>query len=105
MTVTNPKAILGPVMEYCILVAITGSARLSNISANDALPITFAYVAGTMTSATSCAGATTAEDDNNIGSDETDSFNASINETTLTATASTLTASIGFAGKFRGTVN
>ena len=102
---TNPKAIPGAVMEYCILIANTGSATLSNISAIDALPATFTYAAGTMTSGTSCAGATTAEDDNNIGSDETDPVGASVSGTTLTATASTLTASGGLAVKFRGTVN
>lgn len=102
---TNPKAIPGAVMEYCILVSNTGSATLSNIAASDTMPSNYTYAAGTITSGTSCASATTAEDDNNIGADETDPFGAAISGATLTATASTLTAGGGFAVKFRGNVN
>lgn len=102
---TNPKAIPGAVMEYCILISNTGSATLSNISASDAMPVKFTYAAGTMTSGTTCAGATTAEDDNNIGTDETDPYGASVSGTTITATAGTLSASVNFALKFLGTVN
>lgn len=54
---------------------------------------------------TSCAGATTAEDDNNTGTDETDPYGAAISGTTLAATASSITAGGSFALKFRGTVN
>ncbi len=102
---TNPKAIPGAVMEYCVLITNVGSATLTNISASDPLPATFTYAAGTMTSGTTCAGATTAEDDNNVGADESDPYGASINGTTITGTAALLTAGGSFALKFRGTVN
>ena len=102
---TNPKAIPGAVIEYCILVSNTGTNTLNSVVASDTLPANFTYGAGTMTSGTSCAAATTAEDDNNIGTDETDPFGASISGTALTANAATLSASSNFALKFRGTVN
>lgn len=102
---TNPKAIPGAVMEYCILITNTGSATLSSISASDPLPAKFTYAPGTMTSGTTCAGATTAEDDNNTGTDESDPYGASISGTTITGTANSLSAGGAFALKFRGTVN
>lgn len=101
----NPKAIPGAVMEYCILISNTGSATLSSISASDPLPAKFTYAAGTMTSGTTCAGATTTEDDNNTGTDESDPYGAAISGTTITGTAPSLTAGGAFALKFRGTVN
>lgn len=102
---TNPKAIPGAVIEYCILVSNTGTNTLSNIAASDTLPANFTFAAGTMTSGTTCASATTAEDDNNAGTDESDPFGAAISGTALTASAATLSASSNFALKFRGTVN
>ena len=102
---TDPKAIPGAVVEYCILVSNTGTNTLSNIAASDSLPTSFTYSAGTMTSGTSCAAATTADDDNSLGADESDPFGAAISGTALTATAASLGASSSFALKFRGTVN
>jgi uncharacterized repeat protein (TIGR01451 family) len=102
---TNPKAIPGAVIEYCILVSNTGTNTLSNIAASDTLPANFTFAPGTMTSGTSCAAATTAEDDNNTGTDESDPYGAAISGTSLTASAATLTASSSFALKFRGSVN
>ena len=102
---TNPKAIPGAVVEYCILVSNTGTNTLSTIAASDSLPASFTYSAGTMTSGTSCAAATTPEDDNNSGTDESDPYGAAISGTSLTASAATLSASGNFALKFRGTLN
>lgn len=102
---TYPKAIPGAVVEYCILVSNNGTAALTSIVATDTLPANFTYAAGSMMSGSSCASATTAEDDNNSGTDETDPFGASISGATVTATASSLSASTGFALKFRGTLN
>ena len=102
---TNPKAIPGAVMEYCILITNNGTATLTSLAVSDTLPANFTYAAGTMTSGSNCASATTAEDDNNAGADESDPHGASISAGVLGATASTLTASSSFALKFRGTVN
>lgn len=102
---TNPKAIPGAVMEYCILIMNNDSAAISNVSATDSMPANFTYAAGTMTSGASCAAATTAEDDDNIGPDETDPYGAAFSGSTLTATANSIPGLSGFALKFRGTVN
>lgn len=100
-----PKAIPGAVVEYCILVSNTGTSTLTNVVASDNLPSNFTYAAGTLRSGTSCAAATTAEDDDASGADETDPHGASISGTALSATASSMPAVTGFALKFRGTVN
>lgn len=102
---TNPKAIPGAVMEYCILISNTGTNTLTSIVASDTLPSNFTYAAGTMTSGSNCSTATTAEDDNNAGADETDPFGGAISGTALSGSANSLSASSGFALKFRGTVN
>lgn len=101
---TNPKAIPGALVEYCILITNTGPTVVSNVSALDSLPAAFTYAPGTMLSGTTCAGAITAEDDDNTGADETDPFGAAISGTSLTATASSLSAGQSFALKFRGTI-
>lgn len=100
-----PKAIPGAVVEYCILVSNTGTSTLTNVVASDNLPSNFSYAAGTLRSGTSCATATTVEDDNATGADESDPHGASISGTALSATASSMPAVTGFALKFRGTVN
>ncbi len=102
---TNPKAIPGALVEYCILVSNTGSATVTNVTASDPLPGNFTFAAGTMFSGTSCAAASTTEDDNATGTDESDPFGAAISGTTLTATASSLSAAQSFALRFRGTIN
>lgn len=102
---TNPKAIPGAVMEYCILITNNGAASMTSLAVSDTLPANFTYAAGTITSGSNCASATTAEDDNNAGADESDPHGASISAGVLGATASMLTASSSFALKFRGTVN
>ncbi|MFM5950208.1 MAG: proprotein convertase P-domain-containing protein [Novosphingobium sp.] len=100
-----PKAIPGALVEYCILVANTGPAALTNLSASDSLPANFTYSASTLQTANSCTGSPTAEDDNSTGTDETDPFGAAISGTTVTGTASSLASGAAYALRFRGTVN
>ncbi|WP_374417947.1 proprotein convertase P-domain-containing protein [Novosphingobium arvoryzae] len=99
-----PKAIPGGVMEYCILVSNTGTATLTNVTATDPLPPHVTYVPGSLTSGSSCAAATTAEDDDATGADEGDPFGAGISGTTIGAAAATLTGGASFAIKFRTTI-
>lgn len=101
----NPKAIPGAVMEYCVLITNTGLATLTNLVATDPLPASFTYGAGTLLSGASCSGATTVEDDDNSGADESDPFGASITGTTITASAGSLGAGSAFAIRFRGIIN
>lgn len=102
---TNPKAIPGAVMEYCILITNNGAATITSLAVSDTLPTNFTYATGTMTSGSNCASATTAEDDNNAGADESDPYGASISSGLISASTASLTASGSFALKFRGTVN
>ncbi len=102
---TDPYRIPGAVIEYCILVSNPGSATATSITATDALPANMTYTAGSMTSGANCAAATTAEDDDAAGADETDPFGASISGTTITATAASLGPNASFALKFRTTVD
>lgn len=102
---TNPRAIPGAVMEYCILVQNPGSATATNVIGTDVIPAALTYTAGSLLSGTTCAGATNAEDDNATGADESDPYGASISGSTLTATAPSLGPGSGFALKFRTTVN
>ena len=102
---TDPYAIPNAVIEYCILISNPGSATATSIAATDALPANITYTAGTMTSGTTCAAATTPEDDNATGADESNPFGASISGSTITATAASLGPSDAFALKFRATVN
>lgn len=102
---TNPKAIPGAVVEYCILVSNAGSATLSAVVATDTLPSGITYIAGTLMTGTSCALATTAEDDDNTGADETDPNGASASGATVIATGTSVAPAAGFALNFRGTIN
>jgi len=101
---TNPRAIPGAVMEYCILVQNPGSGTATNVVGTDTIPAALTYIAGSITSGATCGAATTAEDDNATGADESDPFGASVSGTVLTATAATLGPSAGFALKFRATI-
>lgn len=105
ISATNPKALPGAVVRYCILVSNAGSATATNITVADAIPSRVTYIPGTMLSGTSCAGATTAEDDNATGADESDPFGVSVTGTTLTGTAASIGPASGFAIAFNATVN
>jgi uncharacterized repeat protein (TIGR01451 family) len=102
---TNPKAIPGATMRYCILVTNNGSATATGINVADPLPAGTTFVAGSLRSGTSCAGATTVEDDNAAGADESDPFGASIGGTTVAATAPTLASGNALALAFHVTVH
>ncbi|MBN8804177.1 MAG: proprotein convertase, P [Sphingopyxis sp. 65-8] len=102
---TNPKAIPGATMRYCLLVTNGGSATATAIYVADPLPATTSFVPGSLRSGTSCAGATTGEDDNATGADESDPFGAAIAGTTVSASTATLGPDSAFATVFDVTVN
>lgn len=102
---TNPKSIPGATMRYCILVTNNGSGTATGINVADPLPPGTTFVPGSLRSGTSCAGATTVEDDNAAGADESDPFGASITGTTVAATTPTLAPSTALAVAFDVTIN
>jgi uncharacterized repeat protein (TIGR01451 family) len=101
---TNPRAIPGAVMEYCILVQNPGSGTATNVVGTDTIPATLLYTPGSILSGSSCGAASTAEDDDAAGADESDPYGASVSGSVLTATAATLGPGAGFALKFRTTI-
>jgi uncharacterized repeat protein (TIGR01451 family) len=101
----NPKALPGAVVQYCLLSTSSGAIAATNVTPADILPGTVTYVAGSLKSGTTCAGATTSEDDNNAGTDESDPFGASIAGTTVSGLAPTLAAGASFALVFNVTIN
>ena len=105
VSASNPKSIPGATVRYCITVTNAGSGTAANINVSDPLPGNVTYVAGSMLSGANCAGAATAEDENNTGADETDPFGISIAGTTITGTATTLPASSSMVIVFNATVN
>lgn len=105
VSASNPKAIPGAIIRYCILISNSGSATSSNIVATDTIPANVTYIPGSMLSGTNCAGAATAEDDNNSGGDESDPFGMDISGATLTGRANTLGPGASFALVFNATVN
>jgi len=102
---TDPKAIPGATMRYCILVTNNGSGTATAINVADALPAATSFVPASLRSGPSCAGAATVEDDNSSGADESDPFGASITGTSLSATASTLAPGTALAVVFDVVVN
>ena len=102
---TDPKAIPGATMRYCILVTNNGSGTATGITVNDPLPASTTFIPGSLRSGTSCAGATTVEDDNASGGDESDPFGASIAGTTVAATTATLTPTSAMAITLDVTIN
>jgi uncharacterized repeat protein (TIGR01451 family) len=101
----NFKSLPGATVRYCITVSNTGTAAATNASAVDVLPATTSYIAGTIRSGASCATATTVEDDNDAGADETDPYGANIIGSTITATAPTLAAGVSVAYRFDVLIN
>lgn len=102
---TNAKFIPGAIVRYCILATNNGSATTTAIAITDSLPGTVTYIPGSMTSATTCAAAGTAEDDNASGADESDPFGMQISGTTIGGTAASIGPSAAFAMRFNATVN
>jgi uncharacterized repeat protein (TIGR01451 family) len=105
VSTTNPKAIPGALVRYCILITNTGTVTNSVLTISDPLPANVTYAANSMLSGTNCATAATVEDDNATGADETDPFGMSISGTTITGTATSLAPGASYALLLNATVN
>ena len=102
---TNFKAIPGAQLKYCVTISNSGTASAGTVVATDSLPATLGYVPGSLTSGADCASASTAEDDDASGADETDPIGASASGSTVTITRATLATSVSFAVTYRVTVS
>lgn len=102
---TNPKRIPDAIVQYCILVSNSGAASASSVVATDNLTGPFTYAPGSMRSGSNCGSATTVEDDNATGTDESDPSGGYFAGSTITATAATLAPASSFALIFRVTLD
>lgn len=102
---SNPKAIPGAIIDYCLVTTNPTSQTASSVTITDPLPSTLSYIANSVRSGATCATATTTEDDNAAGTDESDPHGASFSGSTLLANATTLAAGASFAIVFSARVN
>lgn len=102
---TNPLAVPGALMSYCILMTNSGSAAATAVVGSDTLPTTMTYVAGSLRSGPSCGAASTIEDDDASGADETDPVGASIAGNQLTISVPSLGGFETLAVSFTATIN
>jgi uncharacterized repeat protein (TIGR01451 family) len=101
---TNPKRIPGAVVSYCVVIENTSNGTISSIVATDALPTQVSYIAGSLRSGTDCGSATTIEDDNSTGADESDPIGAAFTAGTVTGAAASLAKNRTIALVYRANV-
>lgn len=101
----NPKSIPGATVRYCILITNNGGATHTNIAVSDPLPAATTFVASSLFSGTTCATATTAEDADTAGADESDPFGMSITGTTVSGATPSMLAGATFAMVFSVTID
>ena len=88
----NPKAIPGALVRYCITFSNPGTLAANNVIGTDNVPANVAYEAGTLRSGATCGTASTIEDDDATGANETDPVGASISGSAITLSTPTLNA-------------
>ena len=87
---SSPKAIPGALVRYCITMTNPGGLPADNVTGADNLALTVLYEPNSLKSGTGCGTATTAEDDDAAGGDETDPVGASITGTAIGLSISSL---------------
>jgi uncharacterized repeat protein (TIGR01451 family) len=99
------KMIPGALLRYCILFSNAGPSNATAVVATDALPANVTYEPNTLATATSCSGTTTIEDADDVGTDETDPYGASVVGSTVTGRAATVDDGSAFAVIFNAKIN
>jgi uncharacterized repeat protein (TIGR01451 family) len=99
------KMIPGALLRYCILFSNAGPSNATAVVATDALPANVTYEPNTLATATSCSGTATTEDADDIGTDETDPYGASVVGSTVTGRAATVDDGSAFAVIFQAKIN
>jgi uncharacterized repeat protein (TIGR01451 family) len=105
VSASNPKAIPGALITYCIFVSNPGSGTATSVSITDPLPANVTFVPGSIRSGSNCGSAATVEDDDASDAGEPDTITASVTGTNLAAATPTLAPSVGFAIAFNAVVN
>lgn len=107
---TNPKAIPGAVIEYCIDINNTGASQADAIVMTDAIPANTTYQAGTIRvgvagAGTACtSGSGTAEDDDAAGVGDAGDFNVTT-AGAVTVRGGNIAAAARYKALFRVTIN
>lgn len=102
---SNFKTIPGARVQYCVTISNSGTASAGTVVGTDSLPGTLSYVTGSLKSGADCSSSATGEDDNAIGSDETDPIGASFASSSVTITRGSLAPSTSFAVTYQANVN
>jgi uncharacterized repeat protein (TIGR01451 family) len=105
ISVTNPKAVPGATVQYCITVSNTGANAMTSVVAQDTIPANLTYVAESIRVGTNCGNATSYEDDNAIGPDETDLYSADFIGNTITGRTTSLAGTSSFAFVFAAVID
>lgn len=104
---TNPKALPGAVIEYCLIVSNNGSSSATGVTLSDPIPANTTYAAGTI-KVNSTGTSTTCTLGNGTAVLDSGDANGDYNVTTagnVTVKAGTVAASGVFRAVFRVTVN
>ncbi len=102
---TNLYRIPGATVLYCITATNSGSGTTANVTMTDAIPSNVTFIPGTMKTGATCGTATTAEDDDDAGSDETDPAGMSITGTTVSGQVTSIAPGASRAFTFEATIN
>ncbi len=108
---TDPKAIPGAVIEYCLQVAnAAGGAAATNVVVSDPVPANTTFVTGSIFAGGTVTGGVcnadgTAEDDDSAGADESDPNGGNITANTVNSAVPSLAAGATTATRFRITIN
>jgi uncharacterized repeat protein (TIGR01451 family) len=105
ISASNPKSVPGANVRYCITISNEGPGLATTIIGTDSIPPNTTYVPNSLTSGTTCAGATTFEDDNASGADETDPHGASFLGSSITVSTATMPNADSFAVAFQVTID
>jgi uncharacterized repeat protein (TIGR01451 family) len=107
----NPHPIPGAVVEYCIKVSNGGPSSAANVRIGDVVPANTTFLPGSIVVGPSslvagCVGiGGTAEDDNDTGTDETDTYGGSFDGTAVRATLPPVLPTTALSMAFRVTLN
>jgi uncharacterized repeat protein (TIGR01451 family) len=107
---TNPKAVPGAVMEYCIQVSNTGTQPADALSITDTVPTTTTYLAGSIVAGGTVTGGVcnadgVAEDDDSAGMDESDPRGGNFTGGVVSVSLPSVGANTTVTTRFRVTVN
>jgi uncharacterized repeat protein (TIGR01451 family) len=105
ISASNTKSVPGAFVRYCITISNQGPGLATTIIGTDSIPPNTTYVPNSMTSGPTCANATTFEDDNGSGADETDPHGASFLGSSITVSTATMPNADSFAVAFQVTID